>query len=75
MYSITLFISLRCCRDARVAEEPGDVQPEEDIYAMPREVKEEAKRIDECIDRRDDNADELVIVHNLVKRYYSARPD
>ena len=75
MYGITLFVSLRYCRDARVAEEPGDVQPEEDIYAMPREVKEEAKRIDECIARRDDNADELVIVHNLVKRYYSAHPD
>ena len=81
-YGVLLLLFLCTCKNAPVAE-VSDVQPEEDMFVQPEEVKKEAERIENLIrSRQQMNADELnpdianeiLVVDKLVKRYYTAPP-
>ena len=82
VYGVLLLLFLFTCKNAPAAE-ASDVQPEEDMFEQPVEVKKEAERIENLIrSRQEMNADELnpdianeiLVVDKLVKRYYTAPP-
>ena len=73
VYGLGLLLSFLICKDgSNIPQEPQEIQPEKDDFQVPTEVKEETERVDACINGEGDASDELILVHNLVKRYYTA---
>ena len=77
-----LILFLLMCKN-EPDKEPQDVNPEEDQFAQSEEVKAEEARIEKIIKSREqmntneinpDIAHEILVVHKLVKRYYTEPP-
>jgi len=82
VYGSLLILFILICKSVP-PQEPGEIEPETDSFSEPKEVQEESERIENLIKSREqmhadelspDLANEVLVVHNLVKRYYTARP-
>ena len=74
VYGSLLLVSLICWGEGTVRPEPAEVEPEQDTVQVPKSVRDEEDRIGSLIRGDEDASEELVIVHKLVKRYYTAPP-
>lgn len=72
VYGVLLIVFLLCNKKS-VKAEPGEIEPEEDDYVQPKTVKVEAERVAKLINE-DGGDSEVLIVNNLVKRYYTKPP-
>ena len=54
LYGCLLLISLFVCKEEKIKAEPEEIAPEKDDFAVPKEVKDEAERINACINGNDD---------------------
>lgn len=82
IYGSLLILFILICKSVP-PQEPGEIEPETDLFSEPKEVQEENERIENIIKSREqmhadelspDLANEVLVVHNLVKRYYTAPP-
>ena len=82
IYAGLLILFLLICKNAPDIE-PEDVNPEEDQFEQSEEVKAEEARVEKIIKSREemniselnpDIAHEILVVHKLVKRYYTEAP-
>ena len=59
-------------------QEPGEIDPEQDEFDVPKEVTQEEQRVEALVEVGPGDAfyeeRDILIVHKLVKRYYTAPP-
>ena len=74
LFTVLTIITLLFCKSSQKAE-PREVSPEQDTYETPKEVKKEQERIQALLNSNDRDGSDTLIVHSLVKRYHTKRPD
>ena len=79
-YAVLLIIILFACSKEIVPPElDGDLDPIDDEFAVTKEAQEEKERVGQLIENGGQRMDglaasDVLIVHNLVKKYYTAPP-
>ena len=62
-------MSLCCCKDRTIKAEKEVLEPEQDQFVIAKKVKAEQSRIEESLQNDQPSDQDMVLVHNLVKRY------
>ena len=73
-YSLLILLVLGVCKGGSAASRQEPVEPERDDFETPAEVTQESQRVENMINGDLDQTSDIIIVHNLVKRYYSKPP-